>query len=210
MKLYATSPTRSALQMAADVGFLLWLLLWLWVGNAVHDGTLALAEPGERTASSADRLAGAMDDARSLLGDVPLVGDGVAAPFGEASDAAEAIADAGRSEVEAVEQLAFWLGFAVTAGPIAYVGFRYLPWRLRFVREASAGQRFLDGPADLQIFALRAITSQPLHVLARVTDDPVGALRRDDEAVIAALAALELRGTGLVVPAGLAAGRLGS
>ena len=48
----------------------------------------------------------------------------------------------------------------------------------------TAGQRFVDGPADLELFALRAMNNQPLHVLARVTDDPVGALRRGDEAVI--------------------------
>jgi len=36
-----------------------------------------------------------------------------------------------------------------------------------------------------------------MHVLARVTDDPVGALRNDDQEVIARLAELQLRAHGL-------------
>ena len=81
--------------------------------------------------------------------------------------------------------------------PILVVALYHLPRRVRFVREASAGQRLLDGPADLELFALRALSNQPLHALARVTDDPVGALRRGDAAVVAALARLELRAGGL-------------
>ena len=41
------------------------------------------------------------------------------------------------------------------------------------------------------------MSNQPLHVPARVTDDPVGALRRGDTAVIAAWADVELRANGL-------------
>ena len=59
----------------------------------------------------------------------------------------------------------------------------------------------MDGPADLEVFALRAIAHQPLHVLARVSDDPMTALRERDRAVIARLADLELRANGLTAPA---------
>ena len=76
---------------------------------------------------------------------------------------------------------------------ILVVALRYLPRRARFVRDAGVAQRFVDGPADLELFALRAIASQPLHVLARVSDDPMTALRERDRAVIARLADLELR-----------------
>jgi hypothetical protein len=69
------------------------------------------------------------------------------------------------------------------------------------VREAGAAQRFVDGPADLEVFALRAIAHQPLHVLARVSDDPMTALRERDRVVIARLADLELRASGLTAPA---------
>jgi hypothetical protein len=65
----------------------------------------------------------------------------------------------------------------------------------------------VDGPADLELFALRALAHQPLHVLARVSDDPMSALRERDHAVIARLADLELSDVGLTAPGRTAARR---
>ena len=197
MKLYADSSTRFVHQLVADCLFLGWVLAWVAIGTAVHDGTMALAEPGERIESSASSLGDSMTEAGDVLDDVPLVGDGAAVPFDKASEASESLAAAGRAEVEAVQTLAFWLGVTIAVIPILVVGASYLPGRVRFVREATAGQRFVDSTADDELFALRAMTSQPLHVLARVTDDPVGALRRGDTEVVRALAALEMRTVGL-------------
>jgi hypothetical protein len=103
--------------------------------------------------------------------------------------------------VEAVQTLAFWLALAVALIPILVLLWVYLPPRLRFVRRASAGQKFLDEAADLDLFALRAMTHQPLHVLAGLDDDPAGAWRRGDRNVIDRLAELELRSVGLRMPA---------
>ena len=50
--------------------------------------------------------------------DVPLVGDEVRAPFEGAGDAADQLADAGTAQVEAVTELAFWLGLSVGAIPV--------------------------------------------------------------------------------------------
>jgi hypothetical protein len=44
------------------------------------------------------------------------------------------------------------------------------------------------------------MTHQPLHVLARIDDDPAGAWRRGDAWVIDRLAGLELRSAGLRPP----------
>lgn len=41
---------------------------------------------------------------------------------------------------------------------------------------------------------------QPMHRLARISDDPAGAWRRQEPEVVRALAALELRDSGLSVP----------
>ena len=197
MKLYADTSARFAGQLLADVLFVCWVIAWIWIGNAVHDGTMELAGPGQQTAESATSLAGSLSDAGDSLSGVPVVGDSVSSPFDEASAASEQLAEAGRAEIRAVERLAFWLGLSIAGIPILVVGSRYLPGRVRFVREATAGQRFIDAEADLELFALRAITHQPMHVLARVTDDPVGALRDGDRAVIARLADLQLRAHGL-------------
>jgi hypothetical protein len=72
--------------------------------------------------------------------------------------------------------------------------------RWRFVRTATAGQRFIDADADLDLFALRAMATQPMHRLARVSDDPVRAWRDGDPDVVRSLALLELRDAGLSPP----------
>lgn len=200
MKVYADSTARFVTQLTADVLLACWLILWIWVGSAVHDSTLRLAEPGDRAAASASDLSGSLGDAGAFLGDVPVVGDGVAGPFERAAAAADSLAAAGRAERAAVERLALWLSLAVAVVPISVVGLRYVPARVRWIREASAGRRLVDGPADLDLFALRALAHQPLAALARISDDPAGAVRRDDREVVARLAALELEAHGLSVP----------
>ena len=102
-----------------------------------------------------------------------------------------------------MDTLAQWLALAVALIPILVLLWLYLPQRIAFVRRATAGQRFLDAGADLDLFALRAMAHQPLHVLARVDPDPAGAWRRGEPEVIGQLARLELRSVGLRAPAGL-------
>lgn len=201
LKLYADQPARFFLQLALDVVLVSWVIFWIWIGTVLNDGVETLAEPGVRISASATDLSDSLSDAGGALDDVPVVGDGVATPFDKAAEASASMADAGDAEARAAEKVAFWLGFTVALLPILYVAPRYVAGRVRWIREASAGQRLVDGPADLEVFALRAITNQPLSRLARVSDDPVGALRRGDAPVVAALARLELDAVGLTAPA---------
>ena len=198
MKLYADHSARFVRQLVADVLFVCWVIAWIAIGNAVHDGTMALAGPGHQIESSATSLGESMTEAGDALDDVPVVGDSVSTPFDKASDASDSLAAAGRAEVEAVERLALGLALAIALIPILVVAAFHLPARYRFVREATAGQRFIDSAADDELFALRAMANQPMHLLARVSDDPVGAVRRGDLQTIRALAALEMRSVGLV------------
>ena len=204
MKLYADGPVRRTRQMVGDLILVLWVLLWLKLANIVHDATLALAAPGRKIEAAGSGLAGRLRDAGSAVGGVPLVGDQVRSPFDAAGRAADQIAAAGTAQVEAVQHLAFWLGITVGALPILLVVLVYLPLRWRFVREASAGQRFIDASADLDLFALRAMANQPMHRLARISPDPVRAWREGDPDVVRALAVLELRDTGLTPPGRMA------
>ena len=137
------------------------------------------------------------------VSDIPLVGDGASKPFGGAGDAATGLAQAGQQQVAAVDSLAQWLSLAVALIPILVLLWFYVPQRIAFVRRATAGQRFLDSGADLDLFALRAMAHQPLHVLARIDPDPAGAWRRGVPEVIDQLAGIELRSAGLRPPAGL-------
>ena len=200
MKLYADGPGRRARQVVGDVLLLLWVAVWIELARVVHRATLALAVPGEEIQSAGTGLAGKLRDAGSTVGSVPLVGDDVRVPFDGAGDAADRIASAGAAQVDAVHTLAFWLGLCVGAIPILIVLAVYLPLRWRFVRTATAGQRFVDSGSDLDLFALRAMTNQPLHRLARISDDPVAAWRAGDAAVVRDLAVLEMRDVGLAPP----------
>ena len=198
MKLYADAPGRQARQVVADVLLLLWFWLWVRVGWAVHDATLALAVPGEQIERAGTGLAGRLRDAGESVGGLPLVGDEVRTPFDGAGDAADSLAAAGTAQVEAVGTLANWLGLAVGAIPILVVAAVYLPLRWRFVRAATAGRRLVDSGGDVDLFALRAMSHQPLHRLTRISSDPAGAWRRGDADVVRALAELELKDVGLM------------
>lgn len=200
MKLFADSPGRRTRQVVADLLFVAWLVLWVWAGHAVHDGTLDLAGPARQTDSAASSMAENLREAGERLGGTPLVGDELAVPFDQAAAASDGLASAGRDTVEAVERLALLLGLAVALIPILVVAAIHLPARWRFVREATAGARFIDAREDLDLFALRALAHQPMHVLARVSDDPAGAWRARDPDVVRALAALELADVGLRLP----------
>jgi hypothetical protein len=200
LKLYADTPGRRTAQVVADVLFVLWLVLWIWVGSEVHDATMALAEPGRRTAEAATGMSGGLTDAGDYLRGLPIVGDDVAVPFEQASGASDSLAEAGRAQVSAVETLALWLGVSIAAIPILVVAAVHLPLRWRFVRRATAGARFVDAAEDLDLFALRALARQPMHVLARVSDDPAGAWRAKDPDMLRELARIELRSSGLRLP----------
>jgi hypothetical protein len=141
-----------------------------------------------------------MRDAGGTLEGIPVVGDQARAPFDEAAAASDRLAEVGQAQVRAVERLAWWLGLSVAAIPALLAVALHVPRRVRFVRSATAGARFVDADADLDLFALRALGRQPLHVLARISDDPAGAWRRGDRAVTDRLAELELRAAGLRPP----------
>ena len=200
MKLYADSQARRLRQMGGDALLLLWVLVWIEVGKAVHDATMLLARPGEEITEAGNGLAERMRDASSVVGDTPLIGDELQSPFEGAGDAADQIAGAGVAQVDAVEQLASWLGWSVGAIPVLVLLAVYLPMRWRFIRTATAGQRFIDAAEDLDLFALRALTRQPMHRLARISPDPAGAWRRGDLEVVRQLAVLELTDVGLKPP----------
>ena len=84
MKIYADTPARRTAQIVADVLFVVWLVAWVWIGNVIHDGTMALAEPGRQTTEAATSLSSGLTDAGDHLREVPLVGDDVAGPFDQA------------------------------------------------------------------------------------------------------------------------------
>ena len=200
MKLYSDIPARRLAQVAADVGIVLWVVFWVRAAQRVHETTMQLAGPGRDLAGAGTSFRGTMNSAGDGVDDLPLLDDRVATPFRSAAGVGTQIEKVGTDLVSAVENLALVLAVTTVLVPVLIVGFGWLVLRTRFVRRASAAQRFIDAAPDLDLFALRAMANQPMPRLARVSDDPAGAWRRGDADVIHALALLELKECGLRPP----------
>ncbi|GAB3871280.1 hypothetical protein [Terrabacter terrigena] len=202
MKLYADSPARRTRQILADVLMLLWVGAWVYAGRQVHDTVQGLRAPADSITSAGRSVNGALTGAGDQAGQIPLVGDQLRTWLNQAAGSGTTLQQAGTSMADTVESLALGLGFATALVPILLVLAVWLYVRVRFVRNATRSQRFIDAGEDLDLFALRAMANQPMRALAKVSDDPVGAWRRQDRDVIRRLAHLELRDQGLRPPPG--------
>lgn len=201
MKLYADLPGRRFRQVLADSLMVMWVIVWVIAARGVHSATMTLAAPG-RTLEDAggsfrDRMLGAGD----RVADLPLIEDRLAAPFRDVSAVGTEISAAGSGLITAVERVALISALTTALIPIIIVGAVWLFLRWRWIRQATAAQRFINSSADVDLFALRALARQPMTTLAGISDDPAGAWRRGEPDVISALARLELAETGLRYPA---------
>jgi len=200
MKYYSDIPERRFRQLAGDIWLVIWTVGWIWVGVKLHGMIMNLAAPGQAISDGASGLARSIDSAAESIAGLPLIGGALAAPFSGISVAASTMASAGQAEADAVSNLAMFV--SVTLVILAFASFAayWLPIRLAFIHRASAAQRYVDSNYDLDLFALRALARQPLHVLARISDDPAGDWRRGDRRAIDRLAELELADEGLRMP----------
>lgn len=202
MKLYADTPARRTRQILSDTFMLLWTGLWVYAGRQVHDVVEGLRAPADSITSAGQSVNGALTGAGDQAGQIPLVGDKLEEWLTQAAGSGTTLEVAGTSMADTVDKLALGLGLATALVPIVAVLAVWLYVRVRFVRNARRSQRFIDAGEDLDLFALRAMATQPMRSLAKVSDDPAGAWRRQDRDVIRRLALLELRDQGLRPPPG--------
>ncbi len=200
MKLYSDVGVQRFGQFFGDLLLLGWIAFCTALGLTVFKITNALGYPGRKAAEAGDGLAGDLHKMSEPVGKVPVVGDELRSPIDGAATAAGKLAEAGRDQAHAVEQLAYLLAGVTIGLPVLFALLIWLPRRIRFSRRATAAQKFIDNAADLDLFALRAMANQPMNRLAKISDDPVAAWREGDSEVIARLADLELRSTGLRAP----------
>jgi hypothetical protein len=207
MHPYAQYPALRLRQLAADLGMLVWTVVWVLTARTVHGAVLVLAEPGRAVEDLGSSVAGNMGSAADAAGDVPVVGDELAAPFHALADAGGSVTDAGQSAQDAVGTLATVLAVVLVVLPVGWLLLRWLPWRLRYAREAGAARRLLAGAPEMEILAARALTSAPLPRLAALPAGTGAAWRDGDPAAVRALAGLELTRLGLRLPEAADAGR---
>jgi hypothetical protein len=201
MQLYAHHPVLRARQLAADVGLLVWIVLWAVLARAVHDAVLLLAEPGQAVEDLGRSVAGTMESAAGVAEDVPVVGDELAEPLDALSRAGASVTGAGQTAQDAVGTLATILALVLVVLPVGWFLLRWLPWRLRYAREAGAAARMLTGTPDLELLAARALATAPLPRLAALPAGTGAAWRAGDPAAVRTLAGLELERLGLRLPA---------
>ncbi len=177
MRWYAETPALRTRQVVGDVLTLLWCLVWVRVGVAVHHAVARLAAPGRQLQDAGGGLRDGLQRAADRTGDVPLVGDGLRGPLDSAADAGDALVRAGQAQETAVGRAALLLGLVVAALPVLWALSRRVPARLTWAREAGAAVR-LRG--DVELLALRAATGRPLSELATLGPQPVGRWRRGE------------------------------
>ncbi len=198
---YATRPGRLVAQLFSDIAVAVWTFVWVCVGVAVHSAISTIAEAGRQVEGGAQGVGHNLDSAGRSAQHIPLVGGAISKPLTAASRAALDIAGAGHTLDTTASWLAVLLALAVASPPILAV---MMPWfflRLRFFRRKWTVTALAATPAGQQLLALRALANSPLRRLATVSEDPVGAWRREDPDVIHGLAGLELRSAGIRVPA---------
>ena len=196
MQLYAQHPAVRARQLAADLGLVAWLVLWVLVARLVNSAVLLLAAPGQAVSDLGRSMSGNLTSAASAARNVPLVGGRLSGPFNSLASTGRSVTGAGQSAQDAVGTLAVVL----VVLPVGWLLLRWLPWRLGWLREARAARRVLTGTPDLELLAARALATAPLPRLAGLPAGTGAGWRAGDPVAVERLAGLELARLGLRLP----------
>ena len=194
MKLYAETPGKRTRQILQDAVIVAWVLLWALFGTIAHDVVAKLAEPAASIARQSDSLGDSLADVSDEIDGVPLVGGALEEPFSSASRAAAGVASESREQRDRFLTAALWIGLFIALAPIGAGVLLYVPFRLVWIREATAADKIRVDADDLYLFALRAVTNRPLSELRKATPDPGAALASGN---YEPLARLELEQLGL-------------
>ena len=197
MKIYADLPGVGLRQFLTDLLVLAWVAFWIYAAVWVYERVSNLAAPGRRIESAGERMSSGLSGAGDKIDNVPAVGGGLAEPFDTAARGADALADAGRAQQDAVHNLAIALVILVLVVPMMMVLLGWLPLRWRWIQRASLAATLRGRPSGTDLLALRALVRQPLRRLVAIHPDPATAWRDREPEAMARLAALELRTLGL-------------
>lgn len=201
MKLYADLPARRTRQIIADVLVLLWVVIWVRTGFAVRDTVLGALGPARSLEAAGDSLQGSLADVAARVEGIPLLGEAISTPFDAAAAAGETMRQAGADLVAYVDRTALIVGVTTALLPVVLVVLPWLLFRIAFARRARALTLLLASEDPLDLLALRALATQPVGTLTRVSPTPAHDWRIGRPDVVARLAALELRRAGVALDA---------
>ena len=195
---YAERPRRRMLQVLADGFVVVWAVLGVSLAVALHDLVLMLQGPARGLAEAGDTVRGTFSDAAGVAGDIPFVGDRLAGALGNGTTAGQGLVDAGNQQVQTVASVATGLAWAlvlvVVVPVVLFWLVRRIVWILR-TRDALYARAH-----DVDLLALRALTSASPARLRRAAPDAAGSWRRADPYTLARLADVELARLGLRGP----------
>ncbi|NCD20698.1 MAG: hypothetical protein EOL89_12100 [Actinobacteria bacterium] len=201
MKLYADLPARRTRQIIADALVLLWVVIWVRTGFAVRDTVLGALGPARSLEAAGDSLQGSLADVAARVEGIPLLGEAISTPFDAAAAAGETMRQAGADLVAYVDRTALIAGVTTALLPVVLVVLPWLLFRIAFARRARALTLLLASEDPLDLLALRALATQPVGTLTRVSPTPAHDWRIGRPDVVAQLAALELRRAGVALDA---------
>jgi hypothetical protein len=197
VQLYSSRPGRAVLQVLGDLIALATIVIAVWIARQVHAAIASLGAFGTQVEDAGVGFSRTLRDAGEGLAQVPLVGEGVAQPFRDASGSAEQLAAAGIALRGSVDALAGGVATAMWLLPAVLVALLWVLPRVRWALRAGASRRLEATPAGRELLALRALVGQPSARVLAAVPEPVAALRAGDPGAIEALASLELRAAGL-------------
>ncbi len=202
MKLYSDFAQRRTFQIVGDVIALGILILGIVGAVTVSSAIAALSAVGQRVARSGSDFASAMTDIGDNLSGVPIIGDGIRAPFDGASNAGATLATAGSNLQQGVQTLAGLTGWTIAVLVVLVVGLAWVRPRLVGAVRRATDARLAASPDAWDLLAFRALAARGVQQVVDVHPDAVGAWRRGDEAVIHRLAALQVAASGVRLDAG--------
>lgn len=204
MKLYSDFRRRRAVQIAGDLLALALIALSVWAAVVIHGFVTGFAVLGRRLEEAGTGFRGSMTDIGSTLGDVPLIGPGIAEPFDGASAAGASLESVGRGQQDVIGWIALFAAIGMAAVPIAAVLLLWVAPRLVRAVHAERTAAVLTRPGGDDLLALRALSRRSVLGVLAADPDAVSGWRRADPATIRALAALEAGAVGVRLPDGTA------
>ncbi|MEO7587710.1 MAG: hypothetical protein ABIS84_06740 [Arachnia sp.] len=194
---------RRVADVVGDVLLVVWVVLWFLAARAVGDALDSLAQSVQRLGAATGTAADRIDETARALGDVPLVGEQLSAPFPRIAASLRDLATQIAMQVDSLGVTSGWAVPLLFLVPTVIAAGWYIPWRIRRAQETAAARGLLLRNPSLDVFALRAVSTAHLRGVARITADPAAAWRAKDPVIITRLADLELRRVGVeFAPAG--------
>ena len=180
MRLYPDVPSRRAATLVGDAIVVTLLLVFAWLGLAVHDAVDRLGVLGEGVQATGGAVSSGFETAAEAVDGTPVVGDELADGLREAGESSGGeVTDLGERGEDSAQRLADLLGVLTFALPAGLLLLFVLPPRIELARRVTAAARVLSEPdseESRRVVAMRAAFALPYGTLLRYTRDPLGDL----------------------------------